>query len=151
MSDQDFFFDDDNTSTAPAKDKAKVEKPKKAANANAAAAPAKSAAKPTKKAAPGDEEDGGIVISVAVVALVAIIALLVGVIGGIFIGRSLVPSVPAGHPTQQGGGTGGMGGMGGGGMAPELTDEQMQQGMPEGHPTIGDAEEEPESAEPAAE
>jgi hypothetical protein len=31
----------------------------------------------------------------------------------------------------------GMGGMGGGGNAPILDDEQMQQGMPDGHPDIG--------------
>ena len=131
MSDQDFFFEDDAVAE-PAKGSDKVEKSKKADKPAKATAPV-----------PSGAEDG-IAITMTVVVLVAIIALLVGVIGGIFIGRSLAPTTSSSSTGSTGGS--GMGGMGGGSMAPELTDDMMNQGMPEGHPDISNMGEAVEDA-----
>lgn len=117
MSDQDFFFDDDVVEKAPEK-----RKPVKSSGGTKA----KSSRQPVRAYAPSDP---GVTITATVCALIAIIALLIGIIGGIFIGKSLTPptTVPTGTSSSTP-----MGGM----TAPELTDEQMQQGMPAGHPDI---------------
>jgi len=130
MSDQDFFFDDDVVE--------EVVEDTKISRAEA------KAARSTKAGVSADADDGevsGPTITATICALAALIALLIGVIGGIFIGRSLVPTTPVSSTIQGGGGMGGMGGGMGGGSAPILTDEQMEMGMPAGHPDIGgDAE-----------
>lgn len=128
MSDQDFFFDDEVTE-APKAAKA----PKQAKPAVKPAQPAKAA-----KTAVVVEESEGLVFGLAVVVLVAIVALLIGVIGGIFIGKGLAPAADFGTPEAGTSGMGSMGGMGGG-NAPTLTDEQMQGGMPSGHPPVDGA------------
>lgn len=132
MSDQDFFFDDEvveEPKKEAAKKKAATNKPAKKASA-----PAKQAPQPVQVVSAE-----GMTFGVGVVALIAIVALLFGVIIGIFIGRSLVPDANfAGTGTQQTQ-TPGMGGMGSG-NAPQLSDEQIQQGMPEGHPQVDDAD-----------
>jgi len=124
MSDQDFFFDDDQVEEVV--DKAEIQARKDAKKAD-------KKARENKQASVDDSEVSGLTITATICGLIALIALLVGIIGGIFIGRALVPSAPASSNIQTG--TGGMGGMGGG-NAPVLTDEQMQQGMPAGHPSI---------------
>lgn len=123
MSDQDFFFDDEVVEK-PVESKKKAEAPKKQTQ------PARA-----KVQAPVEESEG-LAFGISVVVLVAIVALLVGVIIGIFVGRSLVPAADFGTPAASEGGMGGMGGLGGGGNAPTLTDEQIQGGMPDGHPPL---------------
>lgn len=112
MSDQDFFFDEDEQ---PKKDAGKSGGSKKAA-----ATPAASSAATAEG------------VSMTVMALVAVVAILVGIIIGIFVGRGLaastVPGVNTGAPIQGGAGT----------EAPQLSPEQLQGGeLPEGHPDIG--------------
>lgn len=115
MSDQDFFFDED-------------EQPKKEA-AKPAPAAKKGASAPAKTAAPA--ASGVQSVSMTVTALVGVIALLAGVIIGIVLpvggGSEPVPtSVTA--PTTGAGGS----------SAPQLTPEQLQGGeLPAGHPDIG--------------
>ena len=112
MSDQDFFFDEDEQ---PAKATAK--------------APASSQAKggAAQSAASGGS---GQSVSLMVTVLVGVIAALLGMIIGIFVGQSLAgPSVPAATtaPIEQQ-------------AAPQLTPEQLQGGeLPEGHPDVGGA------------
>ncbi len=116
MSDQDFFFDEDDQ---PKKDAPKSGGVKKGSGSSRTAAAA---------AAPAAEQS----VSVTVTALVAVVAVLLGVIIGIFVGRGLatpaVPGVGAGATIEGGGAT----------EAPQLTPEQLEGGaLPEGHPEIG--------------
>jgi hypothetical protein len=118
MSEQDFFFEDE--SEVEVKSAPKPKKGSKAAAAKRA---------PVRKAA--NAPSGEFQFSVIVVVLIAIIALLLGFLLGILVGKSLTPPVMA--PVEGGGGASPMGG----GQAPQLNDEQMQQGMPAGHPDVG--------------
>lgn len=115
MSDQDFFFDEDEQPKQPAKQSAKSSDSTK--SSTPAAAPS----------APGT-------VTTTVTALVGVVALLIGVILGIFVGQSLAgPSIPVttSVPGQTGGAVGTE-------QAPQLTPEQMQGGeLPQGHPDIG--------------
>jgi hypothetical protein len=123
MSDQDFFFDDDVVEEKPKEKSAKKPSQVKAKPKNA---------NTSSLVERGSSE--GVTITVTICALVAVIALLVGLIGGILIGYKLTPSPAPAASNQGGSGGGGMGGMGsGGGNAPVLSEEQIQQGMPEGH------------------
>ncbi len=120
MSDQDFFFDEDEPTT---------EKP--------AAKPAsKSAAKPTgdtkapasaprAKAAPAGAQS----VTMTVAALIGVVALLVGIIIGIVIPTGATqPAAPIGGMPP---------GMGTGEQARPLSPEELEGGMPPGHPEIG--------------
>lgn len=119
MSDQDFFFDEDE---APAKETA----PKKAGSSDKAAA----------KAAPAAGAATAVqTVSMSVAALIGVIALLAGVIIGIVIpvgGGANVPA-PTGVQTP--------GAPGGDSAAPQLSPDQLNSGeLPEGHPPIGGGE-----------
>ncbi|MDZ4168924.1 MAG: hypothetical protein U1E26_04610 [Coriobacteriia bacterium] len=117
MSDQDFFFDEDEAT--PEKT---AEAPKKSASSKPAASKEPAAA----VAASGEQS-----VSLTVTVLVAVVAVLVGVILGIFIGRGLAAPAPVATgmpgstaPANQ--------------PAPQLTPEQLQGGeMPPGHPPVG--------------
>lgn len=122
MSDQDFFFDEDESARAskPAKGKAPEKAPAKAPAAKAATAPAPAA---------GLFFDQNVTMAVA--SLLMVIALLVGVILGFFLSQSMVPppgvtSTPA---TSTGTGTD----TGGGTQPGPLSPEQLNQGLPAGH------------------
>lgn len=110
MSDQDFFFDEDEQ---PQKGSAKAAPTSKSAPAAKAAAAAPAAQSP-----------------MTVMILVGVVAALLGVIIGIFVGRSMVQPAVVATPTttaptgQQ--------------AAPQLSPDQLQGGeLPEGHPDIG--------------
>lgn len=147
MSDQDFRFEDESKSDAK-------KAPKKATKSTAS------------NAVQAQEfNSNGLEVTITIAALIAVVALLVGLIGGIFIGKSLTPpetviETPSGSGMGNMG-TGGMGGTSGSGTsgsgttgsgttgtsgtgttpeAPVLTDDQVQQGesgMPAGHPAVG--------------
>ena len=120
MSDQDFFFDEDEKPAAKAQAK------------KAGSAPVKTAAKAT--APPADfvaPPASSVTMTIAV--LVGVIGILVGAIIGIFIGRSLgttnigtAPGVIAPASTNAS-------------AAPQLSPDQLNSGeLPAGHPSIGD-------------
>lgn len=150
MSDQDFFFDDETEAAKPVKKEA----PKKGTGTKQgqkSSAPTKGgAAKPVQKAkAPTVDvaESDGPVFTLSIVILIAIIALLAGLIGGVLIGKSLAPGVVYTQEDLGGSAPAGMGGgMGSGGTAPTLSDEELQGGMPAGHPTVDDNAAAPEEA-----
>jgi hypothetical protein len=127
MSDQDFFFEDEQEV---------IEKPKKTKGGAAAKkAPAKTAPKKSAKASPVDS--AAFTFSSIVVVLIAIIALLIGFLVGILLGKSLTPPVQIAPTTSTGASP--MGGVGTdeGTIAPELDDSQMEEGtLPAGHPDI---------------
>jgi len=116
VSDQDFFFDEDEQ---PKADAPKASGSKKGSSSSKAAA-----------SAPAAQSN-----SMTVTILVGVIAALLGVIIGIFVGRSLaapaavVPTTGApqgGTSTEQ--------------QAPQLSPEQLEGGeLPKGHPDIGGA------------
>lgn len=118
MSDQDFFFDEDE---APAKETA----PKKGASSDKAATKGKPASADAEApAAPAAQS-----VSMGVAGLIGVIALLAGVIIGVIIpvGGSDVPAPTSTVPTQ-----------GTEQSAPQLSPEQLEGGeLPEGHPPIG--------------
>ncbi|HET6351601.1 MAG TPA: hypothetical protein VFG89_05680 [Coriobacteriia bacterium] len=108
MSDQDFFFDEDEQPKDVEPVKVSAPKPAKA-KAAAAAAPA----------AQG--------VSVAIASLIGVIALLAGLIVGILLPIGGTPATSATNtPSSPAGQT-----------APQLSNEQMQSGqLPSGHPDI---------------
>ena len=114
MSDQDFFFDDEAAEAKPAE---------KAAPAQQAA---KQAPRPKATAAPA----GAQTVTMTVAGLIGVVALLVGIIVGILIptGGNQAGSPAGGLPS----------GMetGGGSMARPLSPEELEGGMPEGHPPV---------------
>jgi hypothetical protein len=132
LSDQDFFFEDeedDAEKTASKKPAAKgassasKSSPKPAGRPAAKSSPAKAA--PAKAAAPQQEQGGFLAqqVSMTVVGLIAVIALLVGVIGGYVLGGASQPPQEAAAPATQ--------------QAPTLTQEQINAGqLPAGHPSI---------------
>jgi hypothetical protein len=114
VSDQDFFFDEDEK---PAKSQSKSAPAKK---------PASSPAKGGATAPAGSEQS----VSLTIAALIGVAALLLGVIIGVLIpvnvGSSQTATPDAGLTT-----TGAV-------QAPQLTPEQMQSGqLPPGHPSVG--------------
>lgn len=118
MSDQDFFFDEDEKPTA--KSQSKNAPAKKPASSSAKAGSTKPAA-----AAPAQS------VTYTIAALIGVAALLLGVIVGILLpinvgGAGTTATPNAGLTTT------------GQSQAPQLTPEQMQSGqLPPGHPSIG--------------
>ncbi len=111
MSDQDFFFDEEDDAKPAAKGGSK------------AATGAKGARAPRPAAASGGDFFAQSV-SMAVTSLVAVIALLVGLIVGILI--------PSGGTTPQTASPAAT-------VAPTLTEDQLNSGqLPAGHPPVGD-------------
>lgn len=125
MSEQDFFFDDDESVPAKA-----APKPAKAAPKPAKAAKAVAASPVAPAAAPEAQDFFSQSVSMSIAALLAVCALLVGVIVGVML--------PVG-----GSGVGGVGStssLPGGALqpAPQLSQEQITNGeLPAGHPDIG--------------
>jgi hypothetical protein len=122
VSDQDFFFDEDE---APA------EKPEAKSAAKPAGAKAQASAPRTKTAA---VPAGAQSVTMTVAGLIGVVALLIGIIIGILIptGGTQVASPPTGVPS-----------MGTGTQAPPLSEDALQGGdLPPGHPPIGDMGEE---------
>ncbi len=114
MSDQDFFFDDDEKTAT--EDKPKAERARSAQPSRGQAA--------AQAAVPVTAQS----VSVTIAALMSVCALLVGVIIGLVI--------PSGPTAQVGGGTSGL--TGGSGAPPgPLTPDQLSGPLPEGHPEIG--------------
>lgn len=114
MSDQDFFFDEDEAT--PATKGAPKMAPKAAAKG---ASPAKPAAAPVEPSSGGSFFDQSLTMTVA--ALLMVIALLVGVIIGFFLGGAMTPSAAAsGTPGQ-------------------LSQDQINQGLPAGHVPVDPA------------
>lgn len=109
MSDQDFFFDEDEAQ-APASAKSSGDKADKSPSRSKQAEPSATVA--------------GQSVTVTVAALLAIIGVLIGLIGGVFVARMLPGG--AGAPTAATT------------SAPQLTDQQIQSGeLPPNHPNIG--------------
>lgn len=109
MSDHDFFFEEE------AVEEVSTVAPK--------GGKAEKTAKTVRAAAPA--ETGGFFaqnVAMSIVALVGVICLLLGVIIGFFLAPKPVPTMTT-IPGQSA-------------MPPTLTDEQMQGGMPAGHPPI---------------
>ena len=147
MSDQDFFFDDDEPK--PAKS-AKSTKSAKAAPVKAPGSGSKPSQTPSKSAAATSaSKDAAVVapagafmeqsLSMPVVSLLVVIGLLVGVIVGFLIGGGVQSQSPAVTGTGAIGNTGtGTSGTGAGTATPgQLTPDQIQQGLPAGHPSVG--------------
>lgn len=122
MSNQDFFFDDEQPADAPA------EKPtgKGAPEPAAASKPAAPAPRP-KTVAPAAQS-----VTMTVAGLIGVVSLLVGVIIGI-----LVPAGGAEVGSPVGGTMPGAGTVAPSEQARPLTPEELQGGMPDGHPDIG--------------
>jgi hypothetical protein len=131
LSDQDFFFEDEEADTT---EKTEAKKPAAKNGAASKAAP-KAASKPVVKAEPAEKAEQAASgsffdqsVTMAMASLIAVIALLVGVIGGFLLGGSnTAGEVPASSAVAPAGTT-----------APQLTPEQMNSGkLPQGHPTVG--------------
>jgi len=119
VSDQDFFFDDEQPAEKPA------EKPA-AKQSGGSKAPA-SAPRPKASSAPTAVQT----VTMTVAGLIAVVALLVGIIIGILIptGGTQVTSPTTTVP-----------GMGTGTQAPPLSEDAMGGDLPEGHPPIGETD-----------
>ena len=121
MSDQDFFFEEDEKPAAktPAK------------KTGSGSAPAESSGKVPASAAPVSAAAS---VTMTVAILIGVIGILIGAIGGIFIGRSLgsttvaSPAALTNPAATTGTGTG---------AAPQLSPEQLKGNLPAGHPSIG--------------
>jgi hypothetical protein len=122
VSDQDFFFDEDEK---PAKS-AGTPAPKKTgspASTGGSGSPAKSP----------DADAPAQMVSMTIAILIGVIGILLGAVIGLFVGKSMAvpsaavtPSAGAGTGTTQ--------------QAPQLTPEQLQGGqLPSGHPAVGGA------------
>ena len=124
MSDQDFFFDEDEETAAKPQ-------PKKAGPAASKSA-GKAVAAPVVSATPvgsGTLVTASVPMTVAV--LIGVIGILVGAIIGIFVGRSLTPAPTSAIPsaTTPAATTG---------SAPQLSPDQLNSSeLPAGHPSIG--------------
>lgn len=155
MSDNDFFFDDED---APAADTAKPSKGSPKASSKPAPGPKAAGSKSSGSgkqdsakavtSTTGDAPAAGQMfektVTLAVAALLAVIGLLLGVIIGIFVGQSMAGAPVATTPAT------GTGAAPSGSAAP-LTEDQMSGGLPEGHPDIGSmggTETETETAQP---
>lgn len=146
MSDQDFFFEDEENEQDEAKTEAKSDKsgskpaPKTPAKSGTAAksTTAKSSSTAAKAVAskakqPAEPSFFDREVTVAIASLVAAIALLLGVVIGYFVFGGTTPTATVGTTgaaTQQGGA--------GSSAAPPLTQDQLNSGqLPQGHPSIG--------------
>lgn len=134
MSDQDFFFDEEETAEAGTKETAK---PSAKTESKAAPAARKPAPKPAPKPAAAAPAGGSPSffeqqVSITVASLMTVIGLLLGVIVGFLVapdGGTVTTAAPAATTATDSGAT-----------APQLTDEQLSSGaLPEGHPDIGSA------------
>lgn len=113
MSDQDFFFDEDETPAAPA-----AEKPARPA----APAPARASTGAGTSATPLMEQS----VSMMVAGMIGVVCLLAGVLIGVLIpAGATAPSSPASINNS-----------GLGQPAPQLSPDQIDQGLPQGHPDI---------------
>jgi hypothetical protein len=122
VSDQDFFFDEDDKPAAKSDDKSGS---KPAAKKGSGTSSAKTT--PTRSSAPAPEADVQSV-SLIVAVLLAVIGVLIGVVIGLFVGKSMAvaPAVVAGTTS----GTTSS-------QAPQLTTEQLNSGtLPSGHPAV---------------
>ncbi|MCL2379862.1 MAG: hypothetical protein FWC81_03660 [Coriobacteriia bacterium] len=141
MSDDLFYEDEPVEAQKKPVSKKKASPEKTSGTAQRKGAPAKKGA-PARKAAPAKQvpANSGFEFTSVVVALIAVIALLIGFLAGMLVANVfLTPSVspgPANMQQQPGGGMGGMGMGGGMGDAPILSDEEMMQDMPDGHPPV---------------
>lgn len=132
MSDQDFFFDDDEGPKKPAKSETDTSK---STSAKKPASPGPSSAKTSSPSAPEAayavpffERD----TTMAVASLLAVIGLLVGVIGGYLLAGSLTNPAASVPPATNGAVAPAPGGTPG-----ALTPDQLKGGqLPAGHPTI---------------
>jgi hypothetical protein len=124
VSDQDFFFDEDEAPSkeADAKGKpAQTETVKKSGTTRTTTSPAGVGAQQS--------------VSMTVAALIGVISLLAGVIVGIVLpvgGPSVPPPGPGATVPADPGGMGG--------QAPQLSPDQLDQDLPPGHPPIGGGE-----------
>jgi hypothetical protein len=126
VSDQDFFFDEEDEKPAKAEAKSSATSPARKPAGSGAKAPA---------AAPASGAFFDQTVTMSVASLLIVCSLLVGLIGGILIGQARANSIP--EPTA--GATSGTGGTGQG-TAPALTQDQLNSGqLPAGHPSIGGA------------
>jgi hypothetical protein len=116
VSDQDFFFDED-------------EKPAKTAGKPAAK---KAGSSPSRGGSSAPAPASAQSVSMTVAILVGVIGILLGAVIGLFVGKSMaVPSIAV---------TPGAGTTTTGQQAPQLTPEQLQGGqLPAGHPAVGGA------------
>ncbi|MEI7814428.1 MAG: hypothetical protein WCJ13_06520 [Coriobacteriia bacterium] len=120
MSDQDFFFDEDEK---PAKSGGNAPAKK------AGSSPSRTGSKSTASSAGASAQGQSVSMTIAV--LMAVIGILLGAVIGLFVGKSMaVPSVAgtigAGAATTQ--------------QAPQLTPDQLNSGeLPAGHPSVGGA------------
>jgi hypothetical protein len=131
VSDQDFFFDEDE---APAAKPAKPAKADKTAAPAAKAGAKRPTASKAAQSAPADAYEtvplAEQTVTVVVAGLLMVISLLVGAIIGFLLGGTSTPAIssvpeaaaPAGGTVTDPG---------------PLTNEQMQGGMPAGHPAVG--------------
>jgi len=120
VSDQDFFFDEDEKPAAKAPAK----------KASGSTSPAKPAGKASASAAPAST---AATVTMTIAVLIGVIGILIGAIGGIFIGRSLASTTVATPPAATAPAATGTGT----GDAPQLSPEQLQGDLPSGHPAIG--------------
>lgn len=148
MSDQDFFFDDDEPKPTKSTKSAKAAPGRTSASGSSkpsvssSKSPAKNA--PAKDAVHTPVPSGGFMdqsMSMPIVSLLVVIGLLVGVIVGFLIGGGMQSQTPAITGTGAiGAGTTGTGTTGGATTNPgQLTPEQIQKGLPSGHPAVGGA------------
>ena len=114
MSDQDFFFDED-------------EKPAKTTGSSGSKQTASSAPKGSAAAASAAPVSAQ-PVSMTIAILIGVIGILLGAVIGLFIGRSLAAPSALNTPTTVAPTE----------SAPQLTPEQLQGGeLPQGHPNIG--------------
>ncbi|HEY3317498.1 MAG TPA: hypothetical protein VGK50_03640 [Coriobacteriia bacterium] len=128
MSDQDFFFDEEDEKPAKAEKAAPAKAPGRKASAATSSPAAKTPSRPAPASGGGSFFDQEVNMGIA--SLVVVIALLLGMLLGVFIGQSrannaALLNVPAATNT-------------GGGSAPPLSQDQLKSGqLPAGHPSIG--------------
>jgi hypothetical protein len=153
VSDQDFFFDDDEPKPAKSTKSAKPAAGKAAASgakpAGSASKPA--ARKPAASSAPSTSAPSGSMmgqsLGMPIVSLLVVIGLLVGVIAGFFLGGAMQNQGPTPTINSTGAASGitppagmGTGTTGTGTGTPStLTPAQIQQGLPAGHPSVSGA------------
>lgn len=131
MSDQDFFFDEEETTVTSTKE---TVKPSAKSESKPSPAARKSAPKPTNAKPAAAKPAGGSSsffeqsVSITIASLMTVIGLLVGVIVGFLVapdGGTVSTGTPAATTDS-------------GTMAPELSEDELSSGaLPEGHPDIG--------------
>jgi hypothetical protein len=131
LSDQDFFFDDEEAEAAEETEAKKPAAKRGTASKTASTSASKPAPKAAAKAAPAssgsffDQQ-----VSVAIASLIGVIALLVGIIGGYMLAGPSTPVAPSAGTTQTTPGA----------VAPQLSPDQLNSGqLPAGHPAVGGA------------